>query len=70
MATEEIDKFVRKFKDLWKLGFDAHLDVDAHAGEAYGLGSVFELEEHKVLLIQNQRDLVLLENVVVLGEQL
>ena len=35
MATEEIDKFVRKFKDLWKLGFDAHLDVDAHAGEAW-----------------------------------
>ena len=35
MATEEIDKFVRKFKDLWNSGFDAHLDVDAHAGEAW-----------------------------------
>ena len=35
MASEEIDKFVRKFKDLWNSGFDAHLDVDAHAGEAW-----------------------------------
>ena len=34
MATEEIEKFVRKFKDLWKSGLDAHLDTDAHAGEA------------------------------------
>ena len=35
MATEEIDKFVRKFKDLWSSGLDAHLDIDAHAGEAW-----------------------------------
>ena len=35
MAAEEIDKFVRKFKDLWHSGLDAHLDIDAHAGEAW-----------------------------------
>ena len=35
MAAEEIDKFVRKFKDLWHSGLDAHSDIDAHAGEAW-----------------------------------
>ena len=35
MAVEEIDKFVLKFKSLWKSGLTAHLDLDAHAGEAW-----------------------------------
>ena len=35
MAEQEIDSFIRKFKDLWKCGFDAHLDVDTHAGQAW-----------------------------------
>ena len=35
MAEQEIDSFIRKFKDLWNCGFDAHLDVDTHAGQAW-----------------------------------
>lgn len=35
MAVQEIDSFIKKFKDLWKCGFDAHLDVDTHAGQAW-----------------------------------
>ena len=34
MAVQEIDSFIQIFKDLWKCGFDAHLDVDTHAGQA------------------------------------
>ena len=35
MAVHEIDSFIQKFKDLWKCGFDAHLDIDTHAGQAW-----------------------------------
>ena len=35
MAEQEIDSFIKKFKFLWKSGFDAHMDVDTHAGQAW-----------------------------------
>ena len=35
MATTELDTFVHKFKQLWKSGLDAHLDIDTHGGEAW-----------------------------------
>ena len=36
MASEtELDTFIKKFKDLWKSGIGAHLDIDTHAGEAW-----------------------------------
>ena len=31
----KLDTFVKKFKDLWKAGIGAHLDVDTFAGEAW-----------------------------------
>ena len=44
MAMPEMDSFVQKLKDLWKCGFDAHLDIDTHAGQVWvclrvGLGA-------------------------------
>ena len=36
MATiSELDSFVLKFKQLWKSGHDAHLDVESKAGKAW-----------------------------------
>ena len=35
MAIQDLDSFLHKFKHLWHCGFDAHLDVDTHAGEAW-----------------------------------
>ena len=35
MASQEIDSFVRKFRQLWSAGFCAHLDLDSNAGEAW-----------------------------------
>ena len=35
MDSNELNKFVWKFKTLWNSGFDAHLDLDCHAGEAW-----------------------------------
>ena len=36
MATfTELETFVQKFKYLWKSGQDAHLDIEAHAGQAW-----------------------------------
>jgi hypothetical protein len=35
METSELDKFVHKFKNLWKSGLDAHLDIDTSAGQAW-----------------------------------
>ena len=44
----EIDSFVKKFKDLWKCGFDAHLDIDTHAGQAW-VGLRVGIGEHEHL---------------------
>ena len=35
MALSELDTFVLKFKQLWKSGQDAHLDLESHAGKAW-----------------------------------
>ena len=35
MALSELDSFLLKFKCLWKTGYDAHLDFDTKAGEAW-----------------------------------
>ena len=35
MCDSELDSFVKKFKDLWQSGLDAHLVVDTHAGQAW-----------------------------------
>ena len=35
MDETELNKFVLKFKSLWSSGYDAHLDMDCHAGEAW-----------------------------------
>ena len=35
MVDTEIDFFVKKFKQLWRAGYGAHLDIDAHAGQAW-----------------------------------
>ena len=34
-SATELDTFVKKFKELWKAGIGAHLDVDTFAGEAW-----------------------------------
>ena len=35
MDDKELDNFVLKFKSLWKSGYDVHLDIDSHAGQAW-----------------------------------
>ena len=35
MIVSEIDNFVKKFKNLWTSGYDAHLDINSHAGKAW-----------------------------------
>jgi hypothetical protein len=35
MYVTEVDSFVKKFHQLWKAGFTAHLDLEAHAGDAW-----------------------------------
>ena len=35
MYVTELDSFIRKFHQLWRAGFTAHLDIDAHAGQAW-----------------------------------
>ena len=35
MDDSELNKFVLKFRNLWKAGHDAHLDIDSHAGQAW-----------------------------------
>ena len=34
MSVTELDTFVSKFQQLWNAGYNAHLDIDAHAGNA------------------------------------
>ena len=35
MVDNELDSFIEKFKQLWKRGAGAHLDMDTHAGQAW-----------------------------------
>ena len=35
MVDHEINSFILKFNQLWCNGFDAHLDMEAHAGNAW-----------------------------------
>ena len=35
MVGKEIDNFNLKFSNRWTNGFDAHLDIDTHAGQAW-----------------------------------
>ena len=35
MLLTELDTFVHKFQQLWNAGYDAHLDLDTHAGLAW-----------------------------------
>ena len=35
MEVTEVESFVLKFKQLWKAGHSAHLDLDTHAGDAW-----------------------------------
>ena len=35
MHAEQVDSLILKFKQLWKTGFDAHLDLHTHAGQAW-----------------------------------
>ena len=35
MYEAELDSFVLKFRQLWRAGCDAHLDVNTHAGQAW-----------------------------------
>ena len=35
MFRSELETFLAKFHQLWKDGYSAHLDVDAHAGQAW-----------------------------------
>ena len=52
MAGQEIDSFIQKFKNLWKCGLDAHLNIDTHAGQAWvglrvGLGGSHSFHGHQ-----------------------
>ena len=35
MLVTELDTFVHKFHQLWNAGYNAHLDLDTHAGLAW-----------------------------------
>ena len=35
MDAKELDSFVNKFKQLWRSGLSAHLDIDTYAGQAW-----------------------------------
>ena len=35
MYVTELDSFIKKFQQLWKAGFTAHLDLNAQAGKAW-----------------------------------
>ena len=65
MDMQEIDKFVQKFKHLWKTGCDAHLDIDTHAGQVWeGIrgplgcspGTLHEVHPHKPNHSRKTRD--------------
>ena len=35
MDNSELESFLTKFRCLWNFGFDAHLELDSHAGQAW-----------------------------------
>ena len=35
MDCSEVDRFISKFKLLWQLGHEAHLDLDTKAGQVW-----------------------------------
>ena len=35
MSAAELDSFIFKFKYLWRAGYDAYLDINSHAGQAW-----------------------------------
>ena len=35
MYDAELDSFLLKFRQLWRAGYDAHLNVNSHAGQAW-----------------------------------
>ena len=35
MNSSELETFIVKFRNLWKAGLDAHLDIESHAGQAW-----------------------------------
>ena len=35
MKVTKVETFILKFKQLWKAGLSAHLDLDTQAGEAW-----------------------------------
>ena len=35
MFDEELSSFINKFRQIYHAGLDAHIAVDAHAGEAW-----------------------------------
>ena len=35
MYDSELNSFRLKFRQLWRAGYDAHLDVKSHAGQAW-----------------------------------
>ena len=35
MVDQQVNSFVQKFRDLWREGHSAHLDIDCHGGEAW-----------------------------------
>ena len=35
MDNSEMESFITKFRCLWNSGFDAHLELDSHAGQAW-----------------------------------
>ena len=53
MEVTEVESFVLKFKQLWKAGHSAHLDLDTHAGDAW-VGLRVRLGQEPGLLHQIQ----------------
>ena len=35
MDNSEMESFITKFRCLWNSGFDAHLELDLHAGQSW-----------------------------------
>ena len=48
--STELDSFILKFQQLWRNGFDAHLDLETHAGNAW-VGLKMNLGQHPSSLV-------------------
>ena len=46
MVDQQVASFVQKFRDLWRGGCSAHLDMDCRGGEAW-LGLHLQLGHHR-----------------------